>query len=227
MPSPNGHALAGVAVAWSVERLPASSGLSRRRSITFAALCAGLAAAPDLDLIYPPSHRTVTHSVGAVALVLIVATVVTEWVTRRGAPAARARSESANAAAPASGGGAARAVENVGREGQEGQEGREGREESWWRGVGSVAVICTAAYASHLLLDWLGSDPSWPAGIQALWPLSRRWYISGLNLFPYLERREMLSSTSIIINMKAIAGEVAILGPFVGLLGLIRTKISN
>lgn len=193
MPSPIGHALAGVAVAWFSELLPTTSGLARRHSIGFTGLCAALAAAPDLDLIYPPSHRTVTHSVGAVAFTLIVAIVVTGWVKRR----------------------------------RVGQERRE-KPEGWRKRVGSVAIVCTAAYASHLLLDWLGSDPSWPAGIQALWPINQHWYISGVNLFPYIERREMLSSTSIIINLKAIAGEVAIMGPIVGVVGLLRrSEIKN
>ena len=183
MPSPIGHALAGVAVAWSAERLRIAGPVSLR----FTGLCAALAAAPDLDLIVQPMHRTATHSVGAVALVMIVAIAVTGWVRRR----------------------------QVGRVGQVGQVG--------W----GLAVVCTAAYASHLLLDWLGSDPSWPAGIQALWPFSLRWFISGWNVFPYIERREMLSSTSIIINTKAIAGEIAIMAPIVAVLAWIRRLARN
>ena len=54
--------------------------------MTFAVLCAALAALPALDLLYPlypPIHRTVTHSVGATLLVTIVAMGVTGWVTGR------------------------------------------------------------------------------------------------------------------------------------------------
>src|SRR5690349_9165644 len=32
------------------------------------------------------------------------------------------------------------------------------------------ALACGAAYASHVLLDWLGTDTSPPYGITALWP---------------------------------------------------------
>jgi membrane-bound metal-dependent hydrolase YbcI (DUF457 family) len=72
MPSPVGHLLAGAAVAWSVA--PAAS-----RGLLL--IAAGLAAAPDLDLLMPLPHRTVTHSVTAVVLVIIVAAVVTRQVT--------------------------------------------------------------------------------------------------------------------------------------------------
>jgi len=88
-------------------------------------------------------------------------------------------------------------------------------------------LACTIAYASHLLMDWLGADPSQPAGIQALWPLSDRWFISGVNLFPYLERREMLSLTSILINLKAIAEEVAIMGPLVVIVAALRARTAG
>lgn len=42
-----------------------------------------LAALPDADLLYQPIHRAVTHSVGSTFLVMIIATVVTGWVTGR------------------------------------------------------------------------------------------------------------------------------------------------
>jgi membrane-bound metal-dependent hydrolase YbcI (DUF457 family) len=45
-------------------------------------ICVALAAAPDLDLIAPYTHRTITHSVVAVALIAIVTIVVTGKVTR-------------------------------------------------------------------------------------------------------------------------------------------------
>ena len=85
MPSPIGHALAGVAVAWGAEAYTATarppSGHSRVSRL--ALVCAGLAVAPDLDLLYMPLHRTATHSVTAAALVTIIAAAVTGWVTGR------------------------------------------------------------------------------------------------------------------------------------------------
>lgn len=50
------------------------------------------------------------------------------------------------------------------------------------------ASICAVAWASHLLMDYLGADPSSPPGIQAFWPFSDRFYISGLSYFPATER---------------------------------------
>ena len=40
-----------------------------------------------------------------------------------------------------------------------------------------------AAFGSHVLLDWLGTDPGPPYGIMAWWPLSRDFYLSDLQLF--------------------------------------------
>lgn len=68
MPSPLGHALAGVAIAWSAEAI-------RRRPMTveprftLAGACLALAIGPDLDFLYPPSHRMMTHSLLATACV--------------------------------------------------------------------------------------------------------------------------------------------------------------
>ena len=81
--------------------------------------------------MYLPIHRTVTHSVGAVALTMIIAAAVTGWVTRRVKVKVGTR------------------LKYLG-----------------------VAVICAAAYGSHLLLDWLGADRKAAYGIQALWPFS-------------------------------------------------------
>ena len=36
-----------------------------------------------------------------------------------------------------------------------------------WR----LAVACAAAWASHVLLDWLGTDAMAPIGVMALWPV--------------------------------------------------------
>jgi hypothetical protein len=50
-----------------------------------------------------------------------------------------------------------------------------------WR----LALLCGAAYGSHLLLDWLDNDTKQPAGIQLLWPFSNQWFIS-VDAFPRL-----------------------------------------
>ena len=165
MPTPVGHLLAGVAVAWTIA--PRAD-----RRLTLAA--AGLAAAPDLDLLLPFQHRTITHNVLTAALVTILAAVVTRQVT----PRARAR----------------------------------------------IAAICGLAVASHLLLDWLGTDRVLPYGLQALWPFSERFYISGLDWFRGTARTNIFGREAIVRNLAAIAQEIAIMGPIVWGIWLVRVK---
>ncbi len=55
-----------------------------------------------------------------------------------------------------------------------------------------MAIACGAAYGSHVLLDWLGTDTSPPFGITALWPFSSAYFYSGLDLFPAADRRYWL-----------------------------------
>jgi inner membrane protein len=173
MPSPIGHALAGVAVAWAgqrstptadrrVETSPWRTG-SLKLTPTIV-VCAILAALPDIDLVLPGFHRTYTHSVTAVLVVIIVAAAMTGKVRR-------------------------------------------------WR----TALICGAAYASHLLLDWLGADDFPPFGIQLFWPFSGRWYISGWDVFRQTARRHFFTLPIIRQNFLAVAQELAILLPILGL----------
>ncbi len=157
MPSPVGHALAGLAVVYSgdiVRRRPSPTRLI--------ALCAGLAMLPDADLLVPGTHRTATHSVTAACLTFIVAAVVTGQVTR------------------------------------------------WW-----TATLTALAYATHLLLDWLGADNFPPYGIQLWWPWSHRWFISNLDVFRQTARRDFLTPPIIRQNTIAVAQELAILVPIV------------
>lgn len=83
MPTPLGHAMAGLAIAWTTEAIrPASLDACGHRRLPM--ICAGLAIAPDLDLVYPPIHRTMSHSISAVLLVGVIA-----WfLTRRTKPEA-------------------------------------------------------------------------------------------------------------------------------------------
>ena len=174
MPSPLGHALAGIAAGWlvagrlapglhatlfvpgSIRRL----GLAASYEVSGVAMEAaalGLAgAAPDLDLL-AGTHSTYTHSIGAVAIVYAVAF----WFTKRP----------------------------------------------------RVALACAAAWASHLVLDWLGSDSSPPIGIMALWPLSDAYSQSTLHVFDAISRRYWLPREFIAGNVRAAAKEVLLLAP--------------
>jgi inner membrane protein len=98
--------------------------------------------------------------------------------------------------------------------------GGHGGGQARWR----VALICACAYASHLLLDWLGSDTLPPYGLQVYWPFINRFFVSGLNLFAETERRHLFSGPTLVQNLWAAAQEVAILAPITGALWLVRVK---
>ena len=55
-----------------------------------------------------------------------------------------------------------------------------------------LACAIAIAYASHTLLDWLGTDSSPPIGIMALWPFSRGYYESTWHVFMAISRRYWL-----------------------------------
>jgi membrane-bound metal-dependent hydrolase YbcI (DUF457 family) len=166
MPSPIGHMLAGVGVAWTAEAVTRRP-VPPRTVLT----CALLGALPDADLLGPGMHRTATHSLTAVLAVFIVAAALTGQVTR-------------------------------------------------WR----MAALCASAYASHLLLDSLGVDNFPPRGIQLFWPFSGRWYISNLDIFRQTARHYLWTAPVIRTNVLAIAQELAILGPILCVLWLVRVK---
>ena len=84
---------------------------------------------------------------------------------------------------------------------------------AWARTAGPhVALAAAAAYGSHVLLDWLGGDPSAPRGIMALWPLSREFHLSDAHLFLRVCREYWLADCW-WHNLRAVARELAILGP--------------
>src|SRR5262245_55711438 len=92
-----------------------------------------------------------------------------------------------------------------------------------WR----TTLICAAAYASHLLLDWLAVDDTPPRGLQILWPFSDRWFISGWDLFRGTARRNLFSMVSARTNALAILQEIAILGPVAAIAWLVGVKTSS
>jgi inner membrane protein len=81
MPSPIGHALSGVAIAWTASLAERGDAAGRTVSDRWLPVYAALAAAPDLDLLVHGAHRTATHSVTAMLVVTILAAVVTGQVT--------------------------------------------------------------------------------------------------------------------------------------------------
>lgn len=181
MPSSVGHAIAGVAAAWTADLLPGrrawraappTASWWRRAGDGLTLACLALATIPDADLLFH-IHRSYSHSAGAVILAGVVAAAI---AARRHRPVAR------------------------------------------------VALMCAAAYATHLLLDWLSADTLPPYGIQAFWPFSSVWVISGWDLFRQTERGHFVSAAAIWANLKAIAQELAILAPIAAIVWLVRVK---
>jgi membrane-bound metal-dependent hydrolase YbcI (DUF457 family) len=77
----------------------------------------------------------------------------------------------------------------------------------------AVSAVLTAAYGSHLLLDWLGKDTARPAGLTILWPFSSAYFMSGLDLFGEVSRRYWLLNEFILGNLGAVSWEVVVLLP--------------
>lgn len=93
--------------------------------------------------------------------------------------------------------------------------------------IARLAAVCGLAYASHLLLDWLGKDSAAPYGIMAFWPLSSRYYSSGANLFLEISRRYWKPDEFILGNLRSIGLELALLLPVAGLTWWIKKAMSN
>lgn len=156
MPTPVGHALAGLAVAgFSADR-----SLPRPHHLAALILCA---TAPDLDLVLrfidgENHHRGPSHSVGLALLVGLIG-----WVLRR-------------------------------------------------FGVDLPSPwALSAAWGSHVLLDYLGIDTNPPFGEMALWPLTREFFISPLPVFYDVPRS--FTPEAIRHNLIAVSIEVAVLAP--------------
>lgn len=76
-----------------------------------------------------------------------------------------------------------------------------------------AAAALTAAYASHLPLDWLSKDTSQPSGLTVLWPLKMQYYKSGWDVFGEISRRYWLPEEFVLGNLRAASWEFALLAP--------------
>lgn len=183
MPSPIGHALAGLTTAWLVQAaagrdLSTPSGAAcgpvahrlRRAVVILPAVCVVLAVAPDFDL-FLGNHRMVSHSLGAALVTGLAAAAVGRWLHVAGT---------------------------------------------------RVGIACGLAVATHVILDWLGSDSSTPQGVMALWPFSSAYTISGLDWFSNITRRYWFPREFVRINLHALARELVILVPVTALAWRIR-----
>lgn len=90
--------------------------------------------------------------------------------------------------------------------------------------AGRLALACAAAYASHVLLDWLGSDASPPLGVMALWPFSQAHFESDVHLFMAISRRYYQGWTFVAQNVRAVCLEMVILAPILVLVARFRRR---
>ena len=166
MPSPVGHALAGVAAGYltggvavgqresaSTRRLTTRKLLSDRRVVVFGLL----GVLPDADFLFGV-HSMYTHSIGAIVVVALCGALL--------GPQKRTQ----------------------------------------------VSMAVAAAYGSHVLLDWLGSDAVGPIGIMALWPLTTEFFLSERYWFMSVCREYWLVECW-WHNVFGLIRELLILGP--------------
>ncbi|HEU4934992.1 MAG TPA: metal-dependent hydrolase [Vicinamibacterales bacterium] len=86
-----------------------------------------------------------------------------------------------------------------------------------------LACAIALAYASHTLLDWLGSDSSPPIGIMALWPFSHEYFESPWHVFMAISRRYWLPEFW-TVNLLALGRELLILVPLAMIVLLRRNR---
>jgi membrane-bound metal-dependent hydrolase YbcI (DUF457 family) len=91
------------------------------------------------------------------------------------------------------------------------------------RRIESLACATAMAYASHTLLDWLGTDSSPPIGIMALWPFSHRYFESPWHIFMAISRRYWLPEFW-TFNVLALARELVILLPLAWIVFAMRRR---
>ena len=86
-----------------------------------------------------------------------------------------------------------------------------------------LALACAAAWASHLLLDWLGADSTPPLGIMALWPVTNDFYLSPFPVFNAISRRYWLADFY-RHNTIAVLRELVVLVPIAWLAWRIASR---
>jgi hypothetical protein len=87
-----------------------------------------------------------------------------------------------------------------------------------WTRAPRLAAAAAAAWGSHILLDWLGSDTTPPIGIMALWPFTDAYYQSPFFVFMAISRRYWQPGF-LAHNTLAALREVLILLPIAAAVG--------
>lgn len=74
------------------------------------------------------------------------------------------------------------------------------------------ALVLGLSYLSHVFLDLLSKDTAAPYGLELLWPLSERFYISPVLVFEDIWRGTLAKLFG-LHNWLAVAREVLVVGP--------------
>jgi hypothetical protein len=90
-----------------------------------------------------------------------------------------------------------------------------------WTRAPRLAAAAAAAWGSHILLDWLGSDSTPPIGITALWPFTDAYYQSPFFVFMAISRRYWQPGF-LAHNTLAALRELVILLPIAAAAGWLR-----
>ena len=89
----------------------------------------------------------------------------------------------------------------------------------------AVWLAAAAAYGSHVLLDWLGTDTIAPIGVMAFWPFDRTYYLSPYHWFLPVCRQYWLADCWFRVA-RAMWWELLLLGP-PALAGLLLARRSR
>ena len=89
----------------------------------------------------------------------------------------------------------------------------------------AVWLAAAAAYGTHVLLDWLGTDTVAPIGVMALWPFDQAFYLSPYHWFSPVCRQYWLGECWVGLA-RAVWWELLVLGP-VALAGLLLARRSQ
>ena len=91
-----------------------------------------------------------------------------------------------------------------------------------------VPCVVGAAYGSHIGLDWLAADSSFPAGLMALWPFTSNYYLSSYDFFLFLNVcRQVGEFKCWMNNGLALFRELTILLPLTGVVIWFQRSLSR
>jgi LexA-binding, inner membrane-associated putative hydrolase len=94
-----------------------------------------------------------------------------------------------------------------------------------YKKAGWYTLLLTAAYGSHLLLDYFAYDGGYPYGIPLFWPLTNRHFLAPIWIFQYINRGEWGDLFG-WHNFHAVLIEIAVTGPL-ALLAYARARRIN